>query len=43
MVRAYEGVKAAGMTAVRLGNLGIFAKTTEDFLFLEAHVDREAY
>jgi pyruvate-formate lyase-activating enzyme len=43
MVRAYEGVKAAGLSAIRLGNLGVFARDPEDFRFLEAHVGREAY
>jgi pyruvate-formate lyase-activating enzyme len=43
MVRAYEAAKTAGLTAIRLGNLGVFAKTKEDFLFLEAHVDKGAY
>ena len=43
MVRAYEGAKTAGLTAIRLGNLGVFAKTNEDYRFLEAHVDNGAY
>ena len=43
MVRAYEVAKAAGIKAVRLGNLGVFARSAEDFLFLEEHVDRNAY
>ena len=43
MVRAYEGAKAAGLTAIRLGNLGVFARTTEDFRLLQAHVDNDAY
>jgi pyruvate-formate lyase-activating enzyme len=43
MVRAYENAKNAGLTRVRLGNLGVFAKAEEDYRFMEARVDRDAY
>ncbi|MGE5310845.1 MAG: radical SAM protein [Nitrospirota bacterium] len=43
MIRAYEGAKEAGLTQVRLGNLGIFARGAEDFRLLEGRVDRRAY
>ena len=43
MVRAYENAKNAGLTRVRLGNLGVFAKAVEDYRFMEARVDRDAY
>jgi len=43
MIRAYEGAKEAGLTQVRLGNLGIFARGAEDFRLLEERVDRRAY
>ncbi len=43
MVRAYEKAKTAGLTRIRLGNLGVFARAVEDYRFLENHVDRDAY
>ncbi len=43
MVRAYENAKTAGLTHIRLGNLGVFAKAVEDYRYLEAHVDSDAY
>jgi pyruvate-formate lyase-activating enzyme len=43
MVRAYESARGAGLTAVRLGNLGVFAKAPEDYDFLETHVDKDAF
>jgi pyruvate formate lyase activating enzyme len=43
MVCAYENARNAGLTRVRLGNLGVFAKTVEDYRFMEARVDSDAY
>jgi hypothetical protein len=43
IVRAYENVKAAGLTSIRLGNLGVFAKGVEDYRCLEKYVDSDAY
>ncbi len=43
MVRAYEAVKSCGMTNVRLGNVGIFARNEKDREYLSAHVDNGAY
>lgn len=43
IVRAYENAKAAGLTSIRLGNLGVFAKAVEDYRYLEKYVDRDAY
>ena len=43
IVRAYENAKAAGLTRIRLGNLGVFANSVEDYRYLEAHVDNDAY
>jgi len=43
MVRAYENSKAAGLKQIRLGNLGVFAKATKDFRFLQEHVDGDAF
>jgi pyruvate-formate lyase-activating enzyme len=43
MARAYGEAKAAGLMNIRLGNLGVFAKTAEDYQCLEMHVDSSAY
>ena len=43
IVRAYENAKAAGLSSIRLGNLGVFAKVEEDYRYLEAYVDSDAY
>jgi pyruvate-formate lyase-activating enzyme len=43
MVRAYEMARAAGLRHLRLGNLGVFARSAEDIEFLQAHVDDCAY
>jgi pyruvate-formate lyase-activating enzyme len=43
MVLAYEEVCAAGLTQIRLGNLGVFAKAEKDYRFLEEHVDSSAF
>ena len=43
MVRAYESAKAAGLISIRLGNLGVFARSTEDYSFLEMYVDEDAF
>jgi pyruvate-formate lyase-activating enzyme len=43
MIRAYEAARKAGLTQVRLGNLGIFARRVEDFRLLEERVDGRAY
>ena len=43
MVDAYQRVKAVGMTNVRLGNVGVFARTTEDQAYLMENVDPAAY
>jgi pyruvate-formate lyase-activating enzyme len=43
MVRAYEAVRAIGLTNVRLGNVGICARTDEDREYLVANVDSSAY
>jgi pyruvate-formate lyase-activating enzyme len=40
MVNAYTLVKAAGLSNVRLGNVGVFAKSREDFMLLEELVGR---
>ena len=43
MIRAYEEARHAGLSRIRLGNLGVFVKTAEDSQFLENHVDSSAY
>ena len=43
MVRAYERVTAAGLTRVRLGNVGVFAPTEEDRASLSAKVAPGAF
>jgi pyruvate-formate lyase-activating enzyme len=43
MVEAYHRVKATGLQHIRLGNVGMFARTQEDRQYLTAHVDRVAY
>ena len=43
MVKAYESVRGAGLTRVRLGNVGVFAPTEKDREYLMARVDGSAY
>ncbi len=43
MVSAYRHVKATGLKNIRLGNLGVFARTDADRAYLMDHVDPEAF
>lgn len=43
MVAAYERAKVAGLQNIRLGNLGVFARTQKDQQYLIDHVDKDAY
>jgi len=43
MVDAYEKVRSIGLRNVRLGNVGIFARTEKDKKYLLSHVDRGSY
>ncbi|MBW2470310.1 MAG: radical SAM protein [Deltaproteobacteria bacterium] len=43
MVNAYQRVKALGLTNVRLGNVGVFARSAEDQAYLMENVDPDAY
>jgi pyruvate-formate lyase-activating enzyme len=43
MVAAYQQVKAVGLTNVRLGNVGVFARSAEDQAYLMENVDPGAY
>ena len=43
MIRAYEESTQAGLTQVKLGNLGVFARGVEDLRLLGERVDSSAY
>ncbi|MBL7179946.1 MAG: radical SAM protein [Pseudomonadota bacterium] len=43
MVEAYERAKAAGLQHIRLGNLGVFARSQADQQYLAERVDQGAY
>jgi pyruvate-formate lyase-activating enzyme len=43
MVEAYQAVRSIGLESVRLGNVGIFARTQRDVEYLTTHVDAGAY
>jgi pyruvate-formate lyase-activating enzyme len=43
MVSAYRQAKSAGLTRIRLGNLGIFVRNQEDENYLIANVDSDAF
>ena len=43
MVEAYQRVKAVGLTNVRLGNVGVFARSAEDQAYLTENVDPDAF
>jgi len=43
MIEAYNRVKAAGLKNVRLGNVGVFARTEADQKYLMDHVEKGAF
>lgn len=43
MIEAYHRVKATGLKNIRLGNLGVFARTKEDQKYLVENIDEGAY
>ena len=43
MIDAYEWVRGAGLSRVRLGNVGVFAPTEEDREYLRDRVESSAY
>lgn len=43
MINAYQRVKASGLKNIRLGNVGVFARTKEDQEYLMDNVDEGAY
>jgi hypothetical protein len=40
---AYQGVKSVGLKNIRLGNLGVFARTEKDQEYLVSHVDKSSF
>ena len=40
---AYQKVKSVGLKNIRLGNVGVFARTQEDREYLMSHVDKGCY
>jgi len=43
MVEAYHRVKATGLKNIRIGNVGVFARSEEDQEYLMENVDEGAY
>ncbi len=43
IVDSYEGVKSVGLKNIRLGNVGVFARTEKDQEYLVSHVDRGSF
>ncbi len=43
IVDAYHGVKSAGLKNIRIGNVGVFARTQEDQAYLMSHVDKGSF
>ena len=43
MIEAYHRVKATGLKNIRLGNIGVFARTKEDQEYLMNNVDEGVY
>ena len=43
MVEAYQRIRAAGLMNVRLGNVGVFARTEANQAYLMENVDPGAY
>ncbi len=43
MVAAYQRVKTAGLKNIRLGNIGVFARSEADQAYLMENVDPGAY
>ena len=43
MVESYQAVRAVGLENIRLGNVGIFARTEEDVAYLMANVEKGSY
>jgi pyruvate formate lyase activating enzyme len=43
MVETYDRTKSIGLENVRLGNLGVFARTQRDMEYLSAHLEGDAY
>ena len=43
MVMAYRRVKSTGLKHIRLGNIGVFARSEADRMYLMENVDPSAY
>jgi pyruvate-formate lyase-activating enzyme len=43
IVDAYQGVKSKGLKNIRLGNVGIFARSEKDQEYLISHVDKSSF
>ena len=43
IVDAYQEVKSVGLKNIRLGNVGVFARTEKDQTYLVSHVDKGAF
>ena len=42
MIQGYLALKEAGLKRVKIGNLGVFCKTEEDWNLLLSMIDRES-
>jgi hypothetical protein len=42
-IEAYQRVKATGLKNIRLGNIGVFARTKEDLEYLMENVEEGVY
>ena len=43
IVDAYQGVKSVGLKNIRIGNVGVFARTQEDQAYLMSRVDKSSF
>jgi pyruvate formate lyase activating enzyme len=43
IVDAYQGVKSVGLKNIRIGNVGVFARTQKDQAYLMSHVDKSSF
>jgi hypothetical protein len=42
MIQAFRKVKSAGSKSIRLGNLGVFVRSDEEWDYLKANIDMNA-
>jgi pyruvate formate lyase activating enzyme len=43
IVEAYQAAKSVGLKNIRIGNVGVFARTQEDHAYLMSRVDKGAF